>query len=120
MRTIFDDSFYVNLNPYEIHKTPFYTDHCNHGKNCYIGSADFFAQENKKYKIDFYIFKWTVNEKYHVCIREGEQPSECRDLGDIFECLTRNNINADFYGPVIQMLIKLIQENTTFIIFPDF
>jgi len=96
---------------------PVFTDGCEHGKNCYVGSVNVLHRWKKpgdsepsfeERKYDVYIFEHpTLGQE--ICIREGNGAGEYISPGrliDFIQTATRHSNEMPHYGKAFELLLS--------------
>lgn len=98
--------------------TPRFTNHCNHKKEEYIGTASYSyirGKECGREWIDVYVYEdCTMGQE--ICIRFGEEPENYYSVGRVVDFLRRSHNENQPYAKALDILFyhgtfKYVREN---------
>lgn len=96
----------------EHRKTPYWTDHCGHKPEDYVGSAEYMESTGELAKIDVYLYPDNVYRQ-GVCIRVSDEPSDYISPGGLLDFLRVAGGNYGAYNAAYEVLTRFARITAT-------
>lgn len=112
-----DDTRYENREGTKHSSHPAFTDACDHGAGCFLGSVKYWAKQELR-DADIYLYPDSLSE-YNICIRTGSENGDYGGPGTVIDVLiSAYRPNADPLTKAVAafltevLTIKITKEET--------